>query len=85
MGNYTDNNVRDCGVGQWTVVLYNPSGPCGMYIGLLHISKDFHVIYGPPKDNGDRRVIFAVPSQNVAYVYDHRFAKQGPEVVGASE
>jgi hypothetical protein len=78
--NYSDNNIRDCGIGQWTVVLYNPAGPCGLYTGILMVGKDFHVIYGVSKDTGDKKVIATFPSQNVAYVYDHRYVKGVPNM-----
>jgi hypothetical protein len=80
-GNYNmsapgSNVITDHGYGEWVVVLYNPSGPCGLFRGNLLVAKDFHTIYGyRTLKNGDKekKILASFPSQNVAFVYDSRF------------
>lgn len=72
----SSNVVSDQGYGEWVVVLYNPSGPCGLFRGNLLVAKDFHTIYGfRQTKNGDKekKVLASFPSQNVAFVYDSRY------------
>jgi len=80
-GNYTMNStgsnlVADHGYGEWVVVLYNPSGPCGLFRGHLLVAKDFHTIYGfrqGKTGEKEKKVLASFPSQNVAFVYDARY------------
>jgi hypothetical protein len=76
MGTPGSNIITDHGYGEWVVVLYNPSGPCGLFRGHLLVAKDFHTIYGfrqNSKGEKEKKVLASFPSQNVAFAYDARF------------
>ena len=76
MGAPSSNVMTDHGYGEWVVVLYNPTGPCGLFRGSLIVAKDFHTIYGfRTLKTGEKKkkTLASFPSQNVAFVYDQRF------------
>jgi hypothetical protein len=76
MGPSGSNIMTDHGYGEWVVVLYNPSGPCGLFRGYLSVAKDFHTIFSfkASKTADKEKVTLATfPSQNVAFVYDQRY------------
>lgn len=82
MGAPSNNVLTEHGYGEWVVVLYNPSGPCGLFKGSLVVAKDFHTIYGyVTVKNGEKekKTLASFPSQNVAFVYDLRFIEDLPE------
>jgi len=78
--NNTGNNfLFEHGYGEWCVVLYDPSGSCGTFNGYLSVGKDFHTVHQiikSPNSISEKRIILSVPSQNVSFVYDHRFLNQ---------
>ena len=77
MGPSGSNIMTDHGYGEWVVVLYNPSGPCGLFRGYLSVAKDFHTIYGfrslKTGEDKEKVTLATFPSQNVAFVYDQRY------------
>lgn len=76
MGGPASNIVTEHGYGEWVVVLYNPSGPCGLFKGSLVVAKDFHTIYGVVTHKSgekEKKTLASFPSQNVAFVYDQRY------------
>jgi hypothetical protein len=76
----TDNNIHERGIGKWAFVVYNPGHLVGPIDGYLAVGKDFHTVYLVDKDTAARVTIANIPSQNVAYVLNTRYATIPPSM-----